>query len=273
MFRILLKPLAVALGALFPVAVAAGDTQPLSDIVQAEILPGWQTPDGTYMAGLRLNLAPGWKTYWRAPGDAGIPPLFSWTGSQNVTGAQVHWPRPTVFHQNGMRAIGYDGEIVLPIELSLARTDAPLSVRGEVTIGICEEICVPVTLNLRADLPQSGQAEAASIRAALRQRPESGDRAGVGPVTCQVDPIDDGLRLTARIPVRGIGAGDAAVVETADPSVWVSEPALSSADGILTAVADLVPADAAPFALDRSKLRITLLSGKTAIDIQGCSGG
>ncbi|MFY8145805.1 MAG: protein-disulfide reductase DsbD domain-containing protein, partial [Rhodobacter sp.] len=62
------------------------------DLLSAEVLPGWRTEQGTHMAALRLTLAPGWKTYWRSPGDAGIPPLFNWSGSQNLSGVRVHWP-------------------------------------------------------------------------------------------------------------------------------------------------------------------------------------
>lgn len=268
MFDRLKTALAVPLAALMFLPAGAEAPPPLSKVVQAEILPGWQTGSGTYMTGLRLSLAPGWKTYWRAPGDAGIPPHFDWSGSQNLTGAEIHWPRPKVFHLGGIRAIGYAREVVLPIELTPGDRTAPLSVRGAVTIGVCEDICVPMTLNLKADLPQQGAGNDA-IRNALAQRPKQ----STARVTCQVDPIDDGLRLTATIPTRGLASGAEAVIETADPGIWVSEPVLSTSDGALVAVADLVPADAAPFALDRSGLRFTLLSGADAVEIQGCTGG
>ena len=72
---------------------------------------GWQMQNGHHMAGLSLQLAPDWKTYWRAPGEAGIPPLFDWSGSTNVQSVRVHWPSPVVFHLNGMQTIGYhDGQ-------------------------------------------------------------------------------------------------------------------------------------------------------------------
>ena len=63
----------VAALAFGPQIVSAG---PPEDVVQIEVLPGWQTASGTQMAALRLTLAPGWKTYWRAPGEGGIPPAF-----------------------------------------------------------------------------------------------------------------------------------------------------------------------------------------------------
>ena len=111
MTRLLLLLLALALR---PALAAA---TPPEDLVRAEILPGWQDGEGRHVAGLRLTMAPGWKTYWRAPGDAGIPPEFDWTGSHGVAGVEVRWPVPQVFDQSGMQSIGYHDEVVLPLEI------------------------------------------------------------------------------------------------------------------------------------------------------------
>lgn len=63
-------------------------------LVELEILPGWELDNGNLIVGFHFALAPGWKTYWRAPGDGGIPPLFAWSGSKNVEGIRFHWPVP-----------------------------------------------------------------------------------------------------------------------------------------------------------------------------------
>ena len=64
----------------------------LDEVVSASVLTGWRMENGHHMAALRITLAPGWKTYWRAPGEAGIPPRFDWTGSDNLSAVTVHWP-------------------------------------------------------------------------------------------------------------------------------------------------------------------------------------
>ncbi len=87
------------------------------EVISADLLPGWQMQNGHHMAAIELSLAPRWKTYWRSPGDAGIPPLFDWSGSQNVKSVRVLWPSPTVFHTNGLRTIGYHDQVILPIEV------------------------------------------------------------------------------------------------------------------------------------------------------------
>lgn len=251
-------------------AAMAGPTQ--QEVVRAEILSGWETPQGTQMAGLRLTMAPGWKTYWRAPGDAGIPPSFDWSGSGNFAGARIFWPRPDVFSVNGMRSIGYKHEVVLPIELTPGTPGHPIRLNGVIELGVCQDICVPVELRLRARLP-AATPDPASIRRAMAQRPVPGDQAGVGAVICTAEPISDGMRLTARIAMPPMGGSEIAVIEASDPGIWVSEAKVSRQGNRLVAVADLVPPQGRPFALDRSAVRITLLSGNKAVDIRGCEGG
>jgi DsbC/DsbD-like thiol-disulfide interchange protein len=239
------------------------------DVVQAEVLGGWITGEGTRMAALRLVLAPGWKTYWRAPGDTGIPPRFDWEGSSNLAGVTLHWPAPEVFTSYGTRTIGYADELVLPMELRPAEPGAPIRVSAEMELGVCETICVPATLTFNARLAGSGAMDPA-IRAALAARPVPGAQAGVGGVSCEVSPIADGVRLDARIDVPRLGGTEVALVETEDPGVWVSEPQVARSGGTLHVRADLVPPPGMPLALDRSALRFTLLGRSRAVDIRGC---
>lgn len=124
-------------GATFPPGVA-----------DAQLLPGWQTADGRRVAALKLVLEPGWKTYWRSPGDAGVPPLFNWSGSENLAGITFHWPRPAVFESAGMRTLGYHDVMILPFEARPLRPDQPISLSATVDLGVCEDICVPVHLKI-----------------------------------------------------------------------------------------------------------------------------
>jgi len=263
-----LKFTAAALALLLGTASARADGS--GDVVAAEILPGWQTDQGTYMAGLHIKLAPGWKTYWRAPGEAGIPPRFDWAGSENTATVRVHWPTPKVFSSNGMRTIGYVDDVVLPIELTPTDPGQPMELRGHVELGVCHDICMPADLRLSERLPAKG--EPGPIRAALAAQPMSAREARVGEVHCQIQPITDGLRLTAEIDVPPLGHQEAAVFELPDPSVWVSETEMARKGGRLVASSDLVPVTGAPFVLDRSAVRITILGEQKAIDIHGCTG-
>jgi hypothetical protein len=250
-----------------------GHAQALPDnLIRAELLPGWRTVSGTQMAAVRLTLAPGWKTYWRAPGEAGIPPQFNWTGSSNVARIAYHWPRPQVFDINGMRTLAYKNELVLPIEFFPASAGQPVTVTGHIDLGVCENICVPVSVEVAGDLSSGTRADPV-IRTALSAAPQSGASAGMGTPVCQATPIRDGLRLHTEIRLPAATKGDFAVVELSDSSIWISSVETRAGGGILTEVSDLVPATAKPFALDRSKVRFTVfaISGNV-FELQGCTG-
>ncbi len=251
-------------------ALPATAGKDVGTVISAQILSGWETPTGTHVAGLHLRLSDGWKTYWRTPGDAGIPPQFNWAGSTNVADVKVHWPRPKVFKQNGTHSLGYMHEVVLPITITPKSSAAPVHLKGKIDLGVCENICVPATLHIDSGLPARATPE--PIRAALAAQPRTAKSAGVGRVTCHADPITDGLRLTVNVDVSSLGTSEFAVIELPDPTIWVSEATVARATNSLSAVSDLVPPNAAPFMLNRSQVRITLLSENQAIEINGCTG-
>jgi len=252
---------------------ASGQTEGrrLGDIVQLELLPGWRRDDGTHMAALQIRMAAGWKTYWRSPGEAGIPPQLQMRDRRGMQGFRLFWPVPDVFYTNGYRSIGYYDEVLLPLQIDLAPGQRDLRIRGTISIGVCQDVCLPVALDFRGTLQPGGSPDP-RITAALADRALTAAEAGVGTVTCQLSPIADGLRVQARIPVSRQGDTETVVFELPEEGTWVSEASATRSGAALTATADIVPADAGPFAMNRSDLRITVLGDGTAIDIQGCRG-
>lgn len=248
--------------------------QSVADVVEARILPGWRLADGTHMAGLELHLQPGWKTYWRAPGDAGIPPTFDWRQSRNLAGAQIAWPVPTRMDQGGMTTLGYTGTVVLPLRLTPDRAGGDIRLRGALDLGVCHDICVPISLKVDATLPNGAAPRDPRIAAALANRPDTAAEAGVGRVTCSVRAAEDGgLHLRAEVTLPHRGAGEMVVVETANPALWVAPTRSTRQGATLIAETDLVHVEGRAFALDRSTLRLTVISAKGAVDILGCPAG
>lgn len=270
----IIRTAALVLATLLAVAPLRAEIIDPGEIIQAEILPGWRTANGTLMAALHLRLAPGWKTYWRAPGEAGIPPLFNIDASTNIAGMQAHWPRPQVFDLGGMQSFGFHGELVLPLEIT-PKGAGPLALVAEIQLGVCKDICVPVTVNLAATLAAdpAGSARNPAILAALASQPRPGRQAGLTGAHCAVAPIADGMHLTVLLDLPALGGLEVGVIETADPGIWVSPATTRRQGGQLSIAADLVAPDNAPFALDRSTLRITVLGTNSAVDIKGCEAG
>ena len=162
------------------------------DVMQLSVLPGWRTEKGTHMAALRIQLKPGWKTYWRAPGEGGIPPQFDWTGSNNIGAVQMHWPRPKISYPNGLRTIGYTEQVIIPIEFIPQSSGQPIRVKGRVDLGVCNDICVPMSAAFSSPLPAAATKPDPLIRTALNKRPLPANKAGVKGVTCAIEPISDG---------------------------------------------------------------------------------
>ena len=239
--------------------------------VRLEILPGWRTAQGTHIAALRISLAPGWYTYWRSPGDVGIPPRFDWDRSSNVGSVKVHWPRPEIFESYGAHTVGYKNQVVIPVTLTPRRAGA-MRAAGEIEIGVCREICIQVTLPFRADLPTDAGPDP-EIQAALARVPARADGADHDGFGCSVAPIADGLRLTARLPLARLGDDEAAVMEYSDASVWVSVAELSRNGRALAIAADLVGPTGQPFMLDRSQVTLTILGAAGGVELVGCPAG
>lgn len=247
--------------------------QSLENIVEAHVLPGARMASGGHMAAIELRLAPGWKTYWRSPGEGGIPPDFDWSGSDNVHTIRPHWPVPEVYWQNGLRSIGYESVVTVPIAVTPNNESHSITLSGDMRIGVCEEVCVPVTLRIEAVLPNETGDMNPRITAALSDRPLTADEAGVMEAVCEIAPISDGMRVAYRVAMPPMGGVEEAVVEFADPTVWVAEPSATRDGNRLRVVADLVPNSAAPFAMAREDLRLTVFGTGGAVDIRGCSAG
>ena len=239
------------------------------DNLDAALFSGWQTGKGNQMAGLHLSLSPGWKTYWRSPGQAGIPPLFNWSGSENVKSVRVHWPRPVVFHTNGLQSIGYHDTVTLPLEITALDPARPMVLRAHVELGICRDICLPATIELSSDFTATDSGTP-DIKAALAARPVSATKAGLTSITCSILPIADGLQITAIVDLPRQGSTETVAFETGQPDIWIAEAITTRSGGTLTSVTDMVAPAGTPFALDRSQIRLTVISDTKAVEIHGC---
>ncbi|MBK8085851.1 MAG: hypothetical protein IPK28_19615 [Devosia sp.] len=116
-------------------------------------------PGGTTMIGLEIDMPPGTKTYWRVPGETGIPTTIDLAGSTGITGHESLWPFPQIDTAEGFVDFVYFGPTVLPVELHLPGDAAMLE--AAVTMGVCSDICVPVSAHFSLPLsfarPDRGQ--------------------------------------------------------------------------------------------------------------------
>lgn len=277
MRQIPLAPLlaAAALGShAVPVAAdpAFAGEVPAGSGAQVRLVPGWRLPDGTRLAAIEIRLAPGWHTYWRVPGDAGIPPTFNWAGSTNLASVAYEWPRPERFESAGMETLGYERGLVLPVQLKPVDAGAPMALALDADFGVCADICMAadadLALTLAPDTPEEGRAE---IEAALAERPRSAADAGVLRATCAVTQGAEGseIRATVTFATRA-DPYLVAAIETGQPDVWVGVPESRVSGQVLTASAPVETLGKAGLMLARNDVRMTLLGAADAVDIRGC---
>jgi DsbC/DsbD-like thiol-disulfide interchange protein len=125
-------------------------------------------------AGLEITLAPGAITYWRDPGEAGVPPTFDFSGSQNLAKAEVAFPAPErIAEPDGSVAFGYRASVILPIVVTPADPGKPVRLSAHVNYAVCEKICLPARAQAEIVLGGPGASPFASALTQARgQVPE-----------------------------------------------------------------------------------------------------
>ena len=130
---------------------------------------------GGGMAGVEVQLADGWKTYWRYPGEAGgVPPSFDWSKSTNLESAQVLYPVPKRFSDAAGDTLGYKGTVVFPVRLKAKDASKPIDVRLAFDYGVCKDICIPAEAEISlAVAPGETQAPSGELAEGLNRVPVS----------------------------------------------------------------------------------------------------
>ncbi|MCP9231596.1 hypothetical protein NMG46_15235 [Mesorhizobium sp. LMG 17147] len=122
---------------------------------------------------LDIALKPGWKTYWRDPGDAGVPPQIDVSASTNIADATLLFPPPQRHDDGYGKWAGYDHPVSLPVTFTLATPGQPAVIDADIFLGICETICIPVQTRLTVDPgadPDNAE-DAALVKAGLATLP------------------------------------------------------------------------------------------------------
>jgi DsbC/DsbD-like thiol-disulfide interchange protein len=123
-------------------------------------------------AGVEIRLAPGWKTYWRYPGDSGVPPSFDFAKSENLKSVSVSWPAPEKIAEADGIIIGYRNNVLFPLTVEPKDPAQPVILRLALDYAICEKVCIPAQAKAELTVKSGGSAEAA-IAAAEKAVPRA----------------------------------------------------------------------------------------------------
>ena len=237
----------------------------------ARILSGWQNQDGTHIAALELILEKGWKTYWRSPGETGLPPHISFTRSKNLKTIRIIWPSPVVFGPKEIWSVGYKDKLVLPLRITPKDQAAPVALTLDAMVGICENICVPAEFTLSQELKAGVKKRHPKIVAALVNKPKSARQANLENIDCSFSPSDDAMSVKIELTLPHVGKREVMMIEYEQPNHWVSLSSSLRSGDILTAQARVNRTSGPIVSMERSKLRITVVSSDASVDIGNCS--
>jgi DsbC/DsbD-like thiol-disulfide interchange protein len=136
------------------------------------------------LGGIAVQLQPGWKTYWRTPGDSGVPPRFDFSKSENIEAVTVLWPAPAKFDDGaGGHSMGYHDQVVLPLRIVAKSADKPVVLRAGINYAVCEKICIPVEANAELGFTSVASTEDSALFAALDTVPKPASIGDPNPLT------------------------------------------------------------------------------------------
>ncbi len=167
------------------------------------------------LGGVGFRLDPGWKTYWRSPGDSGVPPRFDFSKSENVEAVNILWPAPKKFADgNGGFSLGYHDQIVVPLRIVTKNADQPVTLRAHIDYAVCEKLCVPVEADLELPFASVASMQDSALAAALDRVPKP---ASIG------DPNSLTIRDVKRVGPRGVQV-DVVAPDDKEVSLFVEGP-------------------------------------------------
>ncbi|MHA1525049.1 MAG: protein-disulfide reductase DsbD domain-containing protein [Alphaproteobacteria bacterium] len=210
--------MAIALGALSTLAVPSAKAESgfaspwgQEQYARVRLIAGATSQNGTRQVGVQIELNQGWHTYWRHPGDSGVPPQFGWGRSKNLNQAQNSWPAPTRLVSEYGVSYGYYDAVVFPITITPA-TEGPVHLNLDLIYAACREICFPLQAKLALTLPaaQTASSPFARLLANAQSRVPAPQTPTGRPRISGATPTTSAGRVILQVKAELAGPGEAA---------------------------------------------------------------
>lgn len=210
----------VAFLAVWPVATVPAQTLPSQNVPMKIALIQGSGDE----AGLHIQLAPGWKFYWRTPGEGGVPAQFDWSASRNVARVDVAWPAPKRILIGKSEIYGYGGEVVLPLRIERQAPGVPYDLDLMTEYGVCKDICILRSDRLLLRSQDKPAAENLILIAKWRARvPQPAAQAGVQLVSHRLKPDRLVVTLQSQTPLH-----QPDLFVEGSPDSWFGRPVVST---------------------------------------------
>jgi DsbC/DsbD-like thiol-disulfide interchange protein len=222
----------------------------------------------TLRAGIEIKLQPGWKTYWRYPGDSGVPPRFDFSHSENLAAATVLYPAPHLYADETGNSLGYKGGVVFPLRLTPKQPDKPVKLRVTLDYAICEKLCVPAQGSAELTLAPGGGARDATLSAAEARvpKPASAEQAGL-----TVRRVNNAAKPLVMVDIKAPSGAPVQIFVEGPTPEWalpIPKPAPGAPAGYRQFGFDL---DGLPAGVDPKghfDLTFTLVEGERALEVK-----
>jgi DsbC/DsbD-like thiol-disulfide interchange protein len=215
---------------------------------------------GRHLAGIEIALDPGFKTYWRTPGDSGLPPRFDWSKSENVAAVELRWPAPSRHEDAAGTAYVYHGRIVLPVLVTARDAGKPVHLALALDYGICNDICIPARAELSAPLSADGP-HRAGIESALAAAPHPQALGAAADLAVTGVERIAGDKPAFRVMVRAPN-GPRPTLFVEGPENWYVSSSPPDGTNRFTITVEQKPRDAP----SQVPIRLTLVAGDRAIE-------
>ncbi len=236
-----------------PALADATAWQELAPGVQARLISSDRLDDGLTLVGLELDMPAGTKTYWRIPGETGIPAQFDFSAASGLSDPVVYWPYPQIDTSQGYLDYVYRGTLVVPVEVAADAGGAVLA--ASVTLGICSDICVPAaaSFSLPLSFAAPDAAQALRLDQAMATVPILWDQPGQ-PFSTVMAGLDGSLHLENPAP----SVDPASVIADFGDGAILFETPQKSPDGTLLTLKPL--GGAATEGLEGRSVQLTFLT-------------
>ena len=249
-------------------SACAGDSSPWQrDAHSALRLLAGSRSGSVLLGGIAIQLEPGWKTYWRNPGDSGVPPRFDFSKSDNVEAVTILWPAPTKFDDGaGGFSLGYKKQVVLPLRIVAKSADKPVTLRADITYAVCDKLCIPVEATSELTFSSVASTEDGGLATALDAVPKPANIGDPNPLTIRDVKRDGDNKVLVDVSAPA-GAEVNLFVEgpTPDWALPIPEPVSPGPPGVKRFAFDLegLPPGAKP---EGAALKFTLTGGERAYE-------
>lgn len=199
-----------------PFAAHAQDSSPWTrdSHAQLRLLAGSRNGP-VLLGGISFKLDKGWKTYWRTPGDSGVPPRFDFSKSENVEAVTVLWPAPQAFPDGaGGTALGYHNDVVIPLRIAVHDQNKPVTLNANIQYAVCEKLCVPAQADLSLAFTSVASTEDSTLSAALDRVPKPANVGDPNPLT---------IRDVKRVSPKAVQV-DVIAPDKTEPKLFVEGP-------------------------------------------------